>query len=527
MESTKKIAKSTLIIVLFSLVGKVLGFTREILMANKFGATLEMDAFNISQNTIAMISTLITAAIATTFIPTIQKVERELGKNKKLYFTNNMLFIVSAVSLIIIILGIVFAPAITFVLTLDVNYKGYELMTKLMRIGMVTILFSTIAGVFTGYLHNEGKFGAVGAMAIPLNLTFILYLGYLSPHAGIVGLTIASVVGVLLQLLILIPSAAKSGYRLKFIFDVKDRYVKEALLLAVPVLVSSAVSDVNSTINNILALKINEGAVSILGYANKINMMVMGVFITAITAIIFPVMSRYFGSKNMVQGKSVMSASIKAVLFITVPATVGMLIFARPIVEIAFLHGKFTTQNVIDTASTLRFYSFALISLSFSSVLNRVFYSLSDTKTPFIVGVVNVLLNIGINLIVAQKFGTRGMAASVSISTAIAVFLDFVFLRRKIGRLGMKSYIKAFIKVAIASVVMGLFCLVYFQIESTFIPTLVSGMHLKIIKLAVLFIVIIVAVIIYSVCLYFLGVREVRDIVKIISRKLKRDNYIK
>ncbi|SHH49879.1 putative peptidoglycan lipid II flippase [Anaerosphaera aminiphila DSM 21120] len=523
METTKKLAKSTLAIIVFSLIGKLFGLVRESLIAAKFGATIQSDAFVASQNATAIISALITTAIATTFIPGLQKAESELGSNQKLHFTNNMLSIVSIISIIAIFLGIIFAPSLSLLFAPKSNPELYNLVVELVELGMPVIIFSAIVGVFTGFLQFSGKFAAVGAIAIPLNLIYIIYLSFFTSRGGIHGLTIASVIGVFAQVLFLLPDSFKSGYRPQLVLDFKDKYVLSSLLLAGPVFISTAVNDVNIIVNKSLAMRMAEGSTFILNNANKLNTMILGIFITAITAIVFPTMTRAFSSDNMIQGKRVMNASVKSVLFLTVPATIGMIILARPIVDIVFFHGKYTLQNAIDTTATLRCYTLALISISVSNVLNRVYYSLSDTKTPFYVGLVNVLINVGLNLLVAHRFGTRGLAASVSIATTIAVLISFVLLRRKIGNLGTKSYIKALIKTLIASLAMGAVALTYFPLESLLLAYVTSNTSIKLVKLLVLLFVVSIAVLVYAICLYLLGVREIRDIVAIVKRKLKKN----
>lgn len=516
MKNSKKLVGGAIYIVIFSLIGKVLGFLRESFIAARFGATLELDAFSLSQSAIAMIASIITAAIATTFIPMLQKVESELGEEKKLYFTSNMIAIVSVLSLIATAIVVLIAPQISFLFTFDKSYEGFDLITNLIVLSAPSIIFSALTGIFMGYLQYEGSFAVVGAIAIPLNLVNIFYLLFFSKDLGIKGLTVAGVIAVLMQVVFLIPSAIKKGYRPKLVFDLKDKYVLNAVVLSLPVFVSSSIDNINSIINRSIALRMKEGSVSVLSYANRLNIMIIGIFITAITAVIFPVMSRAFGSNNIKEGKKVVYESIKLVLLLTIPAAIGMFIMARPIVEIAFLHGKFTMQNAVDTTLTLRCYSLSLVSLSLISVLNRAFYALSDTKTPFIVGIFNVIMNISINLLVAKNFGTEGLAASVSISTSITSVILFIILRKKLGRLGTKSYIKTFIKSIMASFTMGVFCLIYFEIEKLNILSSTFS------KFIILSIVVFIAVIIYVITLYFLGVKEVVDLKNILNRKLKK-----
>ena len=447
----------------------------------------------------AMIAGFVTQAIATTYIPSVQKAELDYGKNQKNYFTNNLLSIASLVSFVLIILGIIFPRQIAYLTASQADKETYDIVVKLIQVGMPVVLFSSWVGVMEGYLQHGGKFAAAGAIAIPLNLTYIIYLALFSRHVGIIGLTISSVLGILAEFLFLLPHAMKIGYKPKFVLDFKDEYVKEAITLA---------------------SGMGRGAASILYYANKMNTMIIGIFITAITATIFPVLTRTLGQGNMRDGKKVMNASIKSVLFLTVPATVGLIVLARPIIEIAFVRGAFTPENGIAATSTLRFYSLSLISISLINVLNRIYYSVDDTKTPFYVGVVNVAINVGLNLLVARHFGTNGLAASVSIATMIAVFISFILLKKKIGNLGVKSYIKALVKALMASSVMGLVTLAYFPYEKLIISFASGGMQ-TLLRLILLIIIVAIAAVIYLICLYYLGVREVRDVVPILKGKIE------
>lgn len=512
MNNKNKLLSSTIYIIIFSLIGKILGFLRESLIAAQFGATMELDVFQLSQTAIAMVSSVITASIATTFIPVLQKVENVKGENSKKIFTNNMISIVSILSIFLMVTVYFSAPQITMLFTFNHTYNGFDLMQTLLILSIPTILFSALAGIFTGYLQYNGKFAIVGAIAIPANILNILYLIYSSNNSSIRGLTVISTVSVLIQFIFLLPSAFRSGYRIIPVCDFRDKYVKQAVILSAPVFISSSVDNINQIVNRAIALKMGEGSVVILNCANKMNTMIIGIFIMAITAVIFPVMSRSFGSNDIRKGKRVMNASINLVLLLTIPATIGLFILAKPIIDIAFLHGKFTEQNAMLTTSTLRFYSISLISLSIIAVLNRVYYSLSDTKTPFIVGVINVILNISINILFAHRYGTKGLAAALSFSTTIAAIILFIVLRIKIGSLGTKSYIRTFIKSSIASSFMGLFASVYYLMEY-FIKFDTTK-----IKFITLIVIIFVSSLIYFTILYMLKVKEAKEFIYYIKK---------
>lgn len=515
-----KLAKSTLALVIFSLIGKIFGFFRESLTANVFGTTVEMSAYSLAQAATAMIAGFVTNSIATTFIPALQKAEQDLGSERKNYFTNNLMAISSVVSIILILLGWYFPKQLAFLTASKASPETFKIVVKLIQLGMPVVIFSCWVGVFTGYLQYGGKFAATGAISIPLNLVYIVYLMIFSHHIGIVGLTLASVFGALAQFLFLLPGSFKLGYRPQLIFDLKDKYVREAIELSLPVLVSVSVNDINTAVNRSLASGMGDKAPSILYFSNKMNTLFIGIFIAAITAIIFPILTRSFGKGNIEYGKKVMNASIKSTLFLTVPATIGMIILARPLIEIAFVHGKFTALDGVKATSTLRFYSLSLISISLTNVLNRIYYSLHDTKTPFIIGVINVVINVGLNLLVAHKFGTDGLACAVSIATTCAVLMGFYLLRKKIGNLGTKSYIKALVKTLMASSAMGLVACIYFPLENL-LALISSGGLFTLLRLILLMIVVFIAAIIYLIILYYLGVREIRDLTHIFKEKLQ------
>ncbi|MDO5713259.1 MAG: murein biosynthesis integral membrane protein MurJ [Tissierellia bacterium] len=523
MDNAKNIAKSTFALVIFALIGKVMGFGRESLIAYRFGTGMEKAAWTVAQSSTGLMSALITEAIATTFIPQLQKVEIQLGEKEKNRYTSNMLFLTGLIALTITILGGIFAPYIAKLTGGRFKPETFALTIRLIRIAVPSIIFASMVGVFTGFLQFNRKFAAAGAVSLPLNAVYILYLVFLAPHFGIYGVALASVLGVVAQVLFLAPNAFKAGFRLKAALNFKDPYAKEAILLAIPVLVSVSINNINTIVNKYLATGLGNAAVSRLDYANKLNLLILGIFIAAITAVIFPPMSKAFAEDDFLLGKQIMNGAVKAVLLITIPSTIGMIVLAKPVVEIAFQRGAFQPEDTIATAGALRCYAAVLVGLSINNVLNRVYYSIQDTKTPFYIGIVNVVLNVGLNIIVVNYFGIKGLATSVSVSTGIAALLRFYFLRKKIGQLGTRSYLRALLKTLMAGAVMGVFCyLTFFPLEQVLMRYLPLGGTLTLAKLGLLLLVVLCAAVLYGTLLYFLGFREVKDFVEYI--KYKKDN---
>lgn len=516
MSKSHKTAKSAIIIIIFTLGSKFLGFLREVLIAAKFGSGMETDTFFIALTATGLVTSFLSNAITTTFIPILSEIEAKEGKKGKINHTNNIMNIVFFLSLILVVGGFFLAPFIVKLLARGFEGQQFDLAVKLTRIGLPMVLFSGIIGVFIGFLQSEGRFGSSAAVGIPFNLVYIFFLVFLSARFGIVGLMVAAVIAVASQFLIQVPEAIKTGYTYNWHFDLKDEYIKKVLLLSLPVLVGVAINDLNSIVDKTLASSLGSGSISALNYANKLNGLILGVFISAITTVIFPLLSKESNEGNISGMKEIMARGIDLLLIITVPAAVGLIVLSTPIVEVAFERGEFDAIATAMTAPALIAYSIGLIGMALRLLLNRVYYSLQDTKTPMINGSISVVFNIGLSLIFVQFMGHTGLALATSIASTIASFLLLYGLKKKIGPIGTIGYIKVFMKTALASMIMGV--VAYFIYGGLY--NSIGGHGLG--KLISLLIAAGVGAVIYLVLCYIFRVKEIRDVVESLKSKVKR-----
>lgn len=507
MTESNKIAKSALIIMLFTLGSKFLGLFREVLIASKFGSGKETDTFFIALIATGLVTGFLVNAISTTFIPVISEVESKENKVGKLEHTNNMINVIIFISILGAILVLISSPLIVKILASGFKGEQFNLAVKLTRIGTPMIIFSGVIGVLTGYLQSEQEFNATALMGYPLNASYIFFLLFFSSRFGINGLMVSVLIGTFLQLLIQLPEAKRSGFKYKFIFDLKDKYIKKVIYLSLPVLVGVAINDLNVIVDKTLASSLKPGSISALNYANNLNALILGVFVIAITTVIFPVLSKEANSDNMIGLKKTMGYGVNIILLITIPATIGMMILAKPIVEIAFQRGEFGVRGTMMTSSALIFYSIGLTFLSIRLLITRVYYSLQDTKTPMVNGGIAVALNIVLNLILVKYMEHAGLALATSIATAIATLFMFYGLKKKIGSLGSISYIKCGLKAGLASLIMGL--VVYLVYNGLYE---ILGTK-KIYNLISLLASVGLGVAIYLIICYLLGIKEVREIV--------------
>src|SRR5699024_5392461 len=514
MTKSNNVFKSALIIIILTLGSKFLGFLREVLIAAKFGSGMETDTYFIAMTVTGLMTDLISQAIAATFIPVLSEIESKEGKEGKIFHTNNMVNIVVLLSVILTILGLILAPLLVKLIARGFDGEQYNLAIKLTRIGLPTLLFSGIIGALTGFLHSEQRHISSAAQDLPFNLVYIFFLIFLSSKFGVIGLMVAGIVAVLSQLIIQFPEAKKSGYKYNFVFDLKDKYITKVIYLSIPVLISVAINDLNKIVDRNLASSLAGGSISALKYADRLNQLILGVFISAITTVIFPILAKEANNNNLSGVKNTMKYGVNLIILITIPATVGMVVLSRPIVEIAFQRGEFDSTATIMTSQALIFYSVGLVSMALRLLLDRVYYSLHDTNTPLINGAISVGFHIVLRIIFVQFMDHAGLALTTSIATTIATLLMFYGLKKKMGSLGVISYIKCGLKAGLASAVMGVVAYVVYH-----------GLYgllgvSKLYNLISLLVAVGLAVIVYIVLCYILGIEEVKDAVDKVKIRL-------
>lgn len=455
MRIAKKVAKSAIIIMVFTLSSKFLGFIREVLIASKFGSGMETDAYFVAYSATYMLIRLIGTGLNTTMIPILSEIETKKGKAKKDFYVNNLLNSVGLLAIFIIVLGWFVAPGLIKIMAYGFKYKEFQLAVRLTRIGLPIMIISGTCYILTGYLHSSESFFVPAVAGLPFNFVLIIYLLFFSQNYGIMGLMAATVLAELIMLTIQIPAVKKLAFKYRFIVDFRDTYIKKALLSTLPVIIGTAINELNGIIDKTMASSLVEGSISALNYANKINSLILGVFITAIATVVFPVLSREFNKDNIEEVKSVLGYGLNIVILITVPAATGLIILSKPIVRVFFERGAFSSTDTIMTSFALVFYAIGLIGSGTSLLLSRVFYSLKDTKTPMINGAVAVAVNILLNIVFIKPLKHGGLALATSISSIIAALLLLKDLSRKIKDVYFEPNLKCLIKSILAAVIMA------------------------------------------------------------------------
>jgi len=285
--------------------------------------------------------------------------------------------------------------------------------------------------------------------------------------------------------------------------------LKKIIFLAIPVIIGASVNEINVLIDRTMASQIAVGGITALTYANRLNLFIKGIFITSVATVIYPMISKMAAKNNMNGLKKTMSGAVNSISLLVLPASVGAMVFARPVVSLLFGRGAFDAQAIEMTAGALFFYSVGMAAVGYREILSRAFYSLQDTKTPTINAVIGMVMNIILNLILSRIMGISGLALATSISAIVTSILLFVSLRKKIGSFGVREMLFSFLKVCIASLLMVTLAKFSFDYLAGTISQNLS-----------LFISIVIGAMFYLIIIYFMKIEDFDLIIRAVKRKL-------
>ena len=510
-----KVAKATIGLMIATIIAKVLGFSRELVLASSYGASMYSDAYITAMNIPVVIFAIIGSTLGTVLIPMYFEVNSESGESGALKFTNNVFNIVIAICILLAILGFIFTEQLVKIFAMGFKGQTLKVAIDFTRITILGIVFTGLSYVMTAYLQIKNNFTVPGLISVPKNIiiitSIILSIKY-NPYIMIWG----TLIGIATEFLFQLPFAMKNGYKYQPYININDNYIKKMSWLIGPVLIGVAVNQINTMIDRTLASTLVEGSISALNYANRLNSFVMAMFITSVSAVIYPILSKLSSEDNKEKFISSVVQSINSVILLVIPISVGAIVLATPIVKLLFQRGEFDSRATSMTAIALIMYSIGMVAFGLRDILGKVFYALQDTKTPMINGAMAMIMNIGLNIILVKYLQLAGLALATSISAIVCIFLLFASLKKKIGYFGQDKIIKTTMKSILSSVAMGVITYFAYNMVSNLL-----GMGF--IKEAISLVISIgIGVITYGIFIVLLKVDEINIITDMINKKLNK-----
>ncbi|MFL2915748.1 MAG: murein biosynthesis integral membrane protein MurJ [Nitrospinia bacterium] len=519
MESNEKLSKAAGTVSGMTLVSRVFGFFRDMVIAMAFGSSPSADAFfvafripNMQRRILA--EGAMTAAFIPVFTETLTKKGESVAWKLAANLFNILILVLSSASLLILI----FSPAVITIFApgfIDEPGK-FELTVKLTRCMAPYLFFIGLAAFCMGVLNTLKVFALPAAAPISQNISMILSILFISPlmDEPIMGLAIGVVVGGALQLFIQLPAVLKKGMPFEKTLNFKQKEVFKIARLMGPVILGIAVYELNIMIDTLIASLLPGGSISYLYYGNRLVQLPLGIFAVALGVALLPTLSGQAAKGNLKELVQTLGFSIRLILFITIPATVGLIILREPIINTLWERGEFLASTTDGTAIALLYYSIGLCAYSGIKIIAPAFYSLQDTKTPAKIGIYSMILNTVLNLLLMGPLQHGGLALATSIAALFNVALLIYYLRKRLGLMGGRKILRSTVKMALAALAMGI--ITYLGRENFFYNS-----DPLLIRLFVLTACISIGMLVYALLSHFMRNEEWRFLLDLTKKKFQ------
>lgn len=428
-------------IVAFGFVGsRLLGVVRTIAIADAFGSSPELDAYNIAFRIPDLIfQVLAGATLGSAFIPVFAKLYRRDGEAAAWRLASRVLNIVTVATAALCIAAFVFAPLIVPLLAPGLGKdigRHDELTDKavhLTRLMLLSPLLFAVSGIVTGILNGRQRFFLSALSPMLYNLAIIFGAVFLADRWGVNGLAVGVVVGAGLHLLVQVPGLFREGMKWEPGFGRGDPAVHEVARLMGPRVIGLAAAQFNFVVTGFFASRVGASAISQLTYAWLLATLPLALFGMALSTAVFPRLADHAADEDIEALRETISRVFRVIMFLTVPAALGLAILRVPATVVLLERGEFTRLDSLITASALGWYCLGIVPQAGIEIHSRGFYALGDTRTPVFLAVGAVLLNIVVSAGLWHRYHHEGLAFSVSAAAWFEWSLLYVLYARRTG----------------------------------------------------------------------------------------------
>ncbi|OYV41979.1 MAG: murein biosynthesis integral membrane protein MurJ [Acidocella sp. 20-61-6] len=421
---------------MWTMASRVLGFARDILIAQILGTGPIADAFFVALRLPNLFRRLFgEGAFNAAFVPSISTILHEEGMPAATRFAEEatavMIFWLGALTAA----GEIFMPWLLYVLApgFSGNAAKFALAVSFTRIMFPYLFFVCLTALLSGVLNAMGRFAAAAAAPVLFNVFSIAFMLGLSRYTANPGYALAwgvTVSGVA-QLMLLLVALRRAGMRLHLPRPRLTERMRKLFRRMAPGLVGAGVTQLNVSIDIIIGTLLPAGSVSILYYADRVNQLPLGVIGTAAGTALLPAVSRHVALGDEAAARATLNRALEAVLMLTLPAAIGLSVAGRQVIDVLFVRGAFTLHNAVLTGNSLAAFAIGLPVFALVKVLTPGFFARGDTVTPLKVGVGVVVLNLCLNLIFMHPLKAVGPALATSLSSACnAAILAWLLHRR-------------------------------------------------------------------------------------------------
>lgn len=449
----KTVLTATLGVTVIMTLGHFLSFVKEAVIANYFGVSAAVDAYTIAIQIPVLLFSFVSVAIQSVVVPVYSDILINKNKQTADRYIHSLLTLLLIITSILVIIGEVASHPIVYLFSPGFDRQTHDLCVKLLRVSFPTLVFSIVSQVLVAVLNVHKRFIWPSFAVYFLNFGIIGIVVWMHSTMGILSACVGQFLGDALRCLFLVLLALKV-YHFRIDCHFKNEEVEKTLKMSVPVLWSISIAEVNAMINRMVGSFLFVGSIASLTYANKINTVLMQLFISAITTVVYPLFAESSASNDIKQLNHRVNLTLSAYALFIVPLMCGVFVFKKEIIEVAFARGAFDMNAVSLTQSILGWYTIGMLFMSFRNTLTNVFYSLKDTKTPAVNATIGVIINIVLNLTLPFIMGVQGLALATSISAIVITTRLMYLLVKRYDKLELKDLFLNLPGIVLASSVM-------------------------------------------------------------------------
>jgi putative peptidoglycan lipid II flippase len=456
----KHIARAAGVLGFATILSRIMGMVRDMVVSRLFGAGFATDAFFAAFQIPNMLRRFFAeGALTSAFVPTFSECYTQRGETEARELANVCFTLLTVVMAGITVAGICLSPQLVRLMFPGFAADPHKLAVTILlnRLMFPYIFFVSLVALCMGILNTLRHFFTPAISTVFLNIAMILCAALLHGlfAVPIVSLAIGVLAGGVLQLLLQLPVLWKMGFPLRPRFDFSHPAVRRIALLMGPSVFGVGVYYLNLTVGNILASLLPQGSVSYLYYAQRLFEFPQGIFTVSVAQAVLPSMSRQAAAGDLDALKDSLRFGLRLTLFITIPAMVGLMVAATPIFSLLFMGGEFDFVKAEQCGRALVFYSVGLSCVAMVRVLAPAFYALKDTRTPVITALAAFFANLAASLMLMGPMLHGGLALASSLAATVNMVLLLVFLRRKIGPFGGRGILVASLKAVLAAIPAG------------------------------------------------------------------------
>lgn len=462
----KRVVRATGLIALATLISRILGFARDMVLARLFGASMVADAFYVAFRIPSLLRELFAeGSMSAAFIPVFTEYLTRRTREETRELARASMITLFLILLTVVGIGILVAPWIVRLIAPGFwSTPGkFYLTVSLTQIMFPYLLLVSLSAWAMGILNSHRRFGAPASSPAVFNVAMILVILTAAPFYSepIMAAALGVTVGGLFQLLYQLPAMAKTGMIPSLSEWVRPLWplhpgVRQMGALILPTLLGLSVAQVNILINTLIASFLSEGSVSYLYYGMRLIHFPLGVFGVALATALLPTLSAQAARNATEELRHTLSFGVRLIFFITVPAMIGLILLRRPIIHLLFQHGEFGPLDTAGTATAVLYYAVGLWAFAAVRVVVPAFYSMKDTRTPVKVGVLAMGANIVLNLLLMIPLQHGGLALATSLASMLNLTLLLGILRRRIGRIDGRRIFRSLFNTLLASAAVAL-----------------------------------------------------------------------